>query len=66
MMSEVNKTKLTRVSLPYAVFGLISLNGIVVRAAPIAKWTVGKNLHYISNYFISKGGIIQECSNGDK
>lgn len=30
------------VSLPHATFGLVERDGVIVRAAPIARWCVGR------------------------
>lgn len=34
--------RLVRVSLPYATFGVVCRGGVVVEAAPIARWMVGR------------------------
>ena len=38
----------------YGCFGIIAQNGTVVRAAPMAHWTVGKNIDYVLNYYRTK------------
>ena len=42
------------VYLDYAVFGLIIENEKVVDAAPIAKWTIGKNWVEVGTYYRQK------------
>ena len=43
------------VSLPYATFGIAAENGVVVDAAPIARWAVGKQERFVADYFRRKG-----------
>jgi hypothetical protein len=35
----------------YAFFGIIAKRGVVVEAAPIAKWTIGKNIEDVLTYY---------------
>jgi len=46
---------LVRIVAPHFVAGLILRDGKVIRAAPILKWTVGKQQKWLSQYFKSKG-----------
>lgn len=39
------------VDTDYACFGLIAKKGVVVEAAPIARWALGKNLAVVCNYY---------------
>lgn len=43
------------VSLSYATFGIRVEKGIVVEAAPIARWAVGKPEGFVADYFRRKG-----------
>jgi hypothetical protein len=45
---------LCRVEAPYYVAGLIIENGVVVQAAPILFWAVGKSWNYVRDYFDTK------------
>lgn len=47
--------RLVRVELPYACFGLGVADGVVVWAAPIARWAVGRDEWRVANYYRSKG-----------
>lgn len=46
--------KLYSIDTGYANFGIIAENGIVVEAAPIANWTVGKRIEYVLDYYRTK------------
>lgn len=46
------------VSLPYATFALMLRAGIVIRAAPIAGWAVGKEEALVLGYYRRKGATI--------
>jgi hypothetical protein len=35
----------------YACFGLISEDGVIVEAPPIAKWTIDKKEKFVINYY---------------
>lgn len=45
------------VSLPYATFGLRVDGGVVVEAAPIARWAVGLPEARVAAYFRKKGAV---------
>jgi len=49
---------LWRIVLPYAVFGVIVKNDIVVDSAPIGKWMIGKTLNFIQLWVANKNGTI--------
>jgi len=53
------KRLLYYISLSYATFGLIVEKGIVIEAAPIAKWTLDKPIDEVIRYFTKKGGTIK-------
>lgn len=44
-----------RIALPYAVFGIKVEGGVVVDAAPIARWTVGKSERYVADHYRCRG-----------
>ncbi len=52
--------RLWRVDVPWACFGLLSTDLVVVEAAPIAAWTIGKTIEQVGRYFIRKGGTVSE------
>lgn len=41
---------------PWAVFAVVAENGIVVEAAPIARWSVGKPLRTLEHYLRRRNG----------
>jgi hypothetical protein len=43
------------VSLPYATFGIAVSAGVVVEAAPIARWTLGRDEREVAGYFRRRG-----------
>ena len=47
------------ISLSYATYGVIVRDGIVVEAAPIAHWMIGKHWSYCSRWVIRKGGEVR-------
>lgn len=49
---------LWRIVLPYAVFGIIVVDNIIVNSAPIGKWMIGKTLDFIQTWVASKNGTI--------
>lgn len=47
------------VSLPYATFGLIDEEGVIIAAAPIAAhWVIGKSTSYVTDYYKRKGATV--------
>jgi hypothetical protein len=44
----------------YACFGLVAENGIVIDAAPIARWTLTKKIDYVIMYYKKKGAKVSE------
>ena len=62
-MSTRNKRQsarmaLHRVVLPYACYGVIVEDGIIVDAAPIARWAVGRTLESFELWVKRNGGKI--------
>lgn len=48
------------VSLSYATYGIATKGGIVVDAAPIARWMVGKDENYCWAWLRRKGAQVCE------
>jgi len=46
------------ISLPHATFGIAVAHGRVVDAAPIARWTIGRDEREIADYFRRRGARI--------
>lgn len=53
-------TRLYRVVLSYAVFGVITEKGTITQTAPIAKWAIGKDIVTYFSWVARKGGEIKE------
>jgi hypothetical protein len=52
-------SRLYRITLDYACFGVILRAGVVIRTAPIASWMLGKTLEDISRWVKFKQGRIE-------
>lgn len=55
--------------MPHAVFGIIAIDGVVVEAAPIAHWTVGKAARWVKDYYrrrFNRRCHIMEWTDGNK
>lgn len=50
------RDELHRVSNEFYTFGLIVRKGRVIKAPPIAKWTKGKELKWVIDYYQNKKG----------
>jgi len=50
--------ELWSIDVPWACFGLVAQNDVVIEVAPIAKWANGKTTAEVFNYFRRKGGEI--------
>ena len=48
------------INLPYANFGIIVENDIIIRAAPIGHWMINKNISFVSQWVNKKGGTIEK------
>ena len=46
------------VDLPYACFGLLVERGVVVQAAPIARWSEGRPIEAVARYYRGKRGDV--------
>jgi len=51
-------SELWQIDVGYFCAGLESQDGIVVRAAPILRWTIGKKTHIVRNWVNSKRGLM--------
>lgn len=47
------------VSLPHATFAIGTHDGLVVSAAPIARWAIGKDEREVANYFRRRGATFR-------
>lgn len=47
------------IHLPYATFGIESQGSRVVRAAPIAGWSVGRDIEDVKAFYRGKGADIR-------
>lgn len=46
---------LVSVDAPHFYAGIVLENDVIVRAAPILKWAIGKRRAWLSDYFRQKG-----------
>lgn len=53
------KMRLWYISLPWATFGLIEQDQVIVDTAPIAKWAIGKLAADVFNYYKRKQAKIE-------
>ena len=44
------------ISLPWATFGAVVKNGVIVEVAPIGKWSLGKRASVLENWARKKKG----------
>ncbi len=59
-MAEGSKLELWQVYTPYLTAGLYAREGIVIEAAPILSWTVGKSISVVRAYAVGKRGHIRK------
>lgn len=52
------------VSLPYATFGLAAENGVVVEAAPIARWAAGRGEREVAAYYKRRRAVFRDLPDG--
>jgi hypothetical protein len=50
--------KVYQIDMGYACFGILENEGRVIAAAPIAKWTIGKEIDYVISYYRKKRSLI--------
>lgn len=48
-----------QIDLPYACFGVVVKDGVVIAAAPIAKWACGKPIGEVIAWALRKGGKVR-------
>lgn len=58
------KKQLWSVDVPWACFGLVVENGVVVEAANIAGWSTGKDVGEVLLYYVRKGGKVEVVERG--
>jgi hypothetical protein len=51
-------SELWKIDVGYFCAGLLSEDGIVIKAAPILKWTLGKNIEDVQKWVKSKRGLM--------
>ncbi len=51
---------LWQITLGILCFGLCVEDGIVMRAAPVAGWTVGSTWDYVKTYYQARGAVLVE------
>ena len=49
-----NMERLVQISSSYFVAGVVFKNNIAIKAAPIIKWMIGKDITYIKMHCLSK------------
>jgi len=49
-----------RITLSYACYGIAVEDGVIKKAAPVARWSIGKRLEYFERWIRRKGGTIEE------
>ena len=64
-MGDIEQARWIWVSLPHATFALGTHAGRVVSAAPIARWTVGKDEREVANYFRRRGASFKPVTEPD-
>ena len=57
-MGPQNPDYLVRVETDFATFGFIVKKGVVVEAAPIAKWSIGRSGKSVVKYWRKRGGKV--------
>lgn len=57
---EVDKIESYYISLPYATFGVTAKNRLIIDAAPIAGWSLKKDLGYVLNFYKKKQATIKK------
>lgn len=58
--------QLVQVTAPHFCAGIVLKNGVVTEAAPILKWTIGKQKEWLSTYFKQKGWTEEMVKEEDK
>ena len=55
MVSEEEKIIWIRISTPRATFMVVEKNGIIIDAAPISRWAIGKSTETCIDWWKKKG-----------
>jgi hypothetical protein len=50
---------LIQITTTYFCAGIIAKNNIIIKAAPILKWTIGKDVIFVKNYFSKKKVLLK-------
>lgn len=50
---------LVRISLKWATFGLVVRDGVVIKAPPIATWTLKRLAKGVITYYEQRGAIVE-------
>ena len=58
-VSEEEMMCLMQIDVGYACYGITTNNSVVVDAAPIARWMIGKSIIYVSDWVKRKRGTIK-------
>lgn len=57
-----NTIMLYYIDLPYACYGIIVQDNVVIKAPPIARWMIGKQYSTdIRGWLMHKGAEVSEC-----
>ena len=57
---------LIRITVSYGCFGVVFRNGIVVDAAPIAKWMLGKSVETVIHWVSKTGGYAEQVTSNEE
>ena len=52
------------INLPHACYGIEIEDGVCVKAAPIARWMVGKRKEELRDWLRARGAQIERCDDG--
>lgn len=58
--SGVVSEQLLWIDLPYACYGLVIEDNVVMDAPPIARWMIGKHVIYVANWLYGKKAVVVE------
>lgn len=59
-----SKETLWQVDIRYACFGIVSEDGVVIEAAPIGRWMIGKDIAFVRRWVNGKRGTMIEVKSG--
>lgn len=52
------------INLPYANFGIIVENDIIIKTPPIGQWMMGRDVSFVSQWVNKKGGTTEKWEGG--